>query len=68
MTKDRERLSSLIRRMNHLALRTEEGRNRELSYDCQEMFALRWAIKVCKEWIEKEEMKAGIVPRKFKGA
>jgi hypothetical protein len=30
--------------MEFLAVRTENGKNKNLSYDCEELLALKWAI------------------------
>lgn len=44
MTQDEKRVCCLERRMKFLALRTTNGKNKQLSYDCEELLALRWAV------------------------
>lgn len=51
MTFDEKRLSCLERRMRFLKIRTDNGTNRNLSYDCQEMSALNWAIRVIRRYV-----------------
>jgi len=41
-----KRLRCLERRMEFLKNRTDNGRNKNLSYDCEEMHALAWAIEI----------------------
>lgn len=47
--------------MKFLLARTDNGRNRELSYDCEEIYALNWAIGVLRAILAKTE--APVAPR-----
>jgi cytochrome c len=49
MTQEEKRVSCLERRMKFLEHRTTNGKNKQLSYDCEELLALRWAIWKLKE-------------------
>lgn len=44
MTQDEKRIRCLRRRMDFLVVRTDGGKNKSLSYDCEELLALKWAI------------------------
>jgi hypothetical protein len=46
MRNEEKRIRCLERRMKFLLNRTDNGKNRALSYDCEEVSALKWAIGV----------------------
>ena len=44
MTQEEKRVQCLERRMQFLEVRTRKGTDKRLSYDCEELLALRWAV------------------------
>ncbi len=44
-----KRLRFLERRMKFLETRTDHGRNKTLSYDCEEMNAIKWVLTIVRE-------------------
>lgn len=55
MKSEERRVKCLERRMNFLLQRTDNGTNRTLSYDCEEIYALKWAIGILRAMMAKPE-------------
>ena len=56
MKPEEKRIKCLKRRLKFLLLRTDNGTNKLLSYDCEEIIALKWVIGIAEAMITTPEV------------